>query len=77
MNDTLSIRLGEKLALALEDEARQTGLTKGEIARQALETRLNQRGKLRVMNRYFGVIAGTPDLSTNKAYRRKWKRPTA
>ena len=77
MNDTLSIRLGEKLALALQDEARQTGLTKGEITRQALATRLNQRGKLRVMNRYFGVIAGPADLSTNKAYRRKWKRPTA
>ena len=40
MNETLTIRLCEKLAHALHEEARQSGVAKGEIARQALETRL-------------------------------------
>lgn len=72
MNESLTIRLGETLAHALHEEARQTGLAKGEIARQALEARLRQRGKLSVMPRYFGAMRGPSDLSTNKAYRRNW-----
>ena len=40
INETLTIRLGEKLAHALHEEARQSGLAKGEIARPALETQL-------------------------------------
>ena len=74
MNETLTIRLGEKLAQALREEARQTGLARGEIARQALAARLQKGGKLRVMQRYFGAIRGSSDLSTNKAYRRQWKK---
>ena len=74
MNDTLTIRLGEKLATALQAEAEQTGLAKGEIARQALEQRLSRSGKLSVMTRHFGAVAGPADLSTNKAYRKKWGR---
>jgi len=46
MNDTLTIRLDETLAQALRKEARQTGSARGEIARQALATRLQHRGKL-------------------------------
>jgi hypothetical protein len=72
MNETLTIRLGEKLAVALEAEAEQTGLAKGEIARQALELRLKQSGKLSVMSRHFGTMRGPLDLSTNKSYRKKW-----
>jgi len=75
VNDTLTIRLGDKLARALQEEARETGLTKGEIARQALAARLKARGKLTVMKKYFGAIAGARDLSTNKTYRRAWRRP--
>jgi hypothetical protein len=77
MNETLTIRLGEKLAHALQEEARQTGLAKGEIARQALEARLQRDGKLSVMQRYFGTMRGPSDLSTNKAYRRSWSRKRA
>jgi hypothetical protein len=77
MNDTLTVRLGEKLAHALQTEARQTGLTKGEIARQALESRLQGGGKLAVMHRYFGIATGPPDLSTNKKYRRLWNKKRA
>ena len=77
MNETLTIRLGEKLASALEDEAHQTGMTKGEIVREALEARLRRRHKLSVMRRYFGVMKGPADLGTNKEYRRTWKKKRA
>ena len=74
MSETLTIRLSEQLAHALQEEARQTGLAKGEIARQAIEFRLQRAGKLSVMQRPFGAMSGPSDLSTNKAYRRNWGR---
>lgn len=77
MNDTLTIRLGSKLAHALHREAHHTGLSKGEIARQALQARLESSGKLSAMPRYFGVMRGARDLSTNKAYRRTWNKKRA
>jgi len=72
MNETLTVRLGKKLADALQTEARHSGLAKGEITRQALQTRLRQNGGLAVMRRYFGVMDGPPDLSVNRSYRRTW-----
>ena len=76
VSETLTIRLGEPLAQALREEARQTGLARGEIARQALEARLHGNTKLSAMRRYFGVVRGPADLSINKTYRRTWgKRP--
>lgn len=77
VNETLTIRLGEKLAHALHEEASRTGLAKGEIARQALETRLQRAGKLAVMQRHFGAMLGPSDLSTNKSYRRSWSKKRA
>ena len=77
MNETLTVRLGETLAHALREEARQTGLAKGEIARQALEARLRCHGKLAVMQRHFGTMRGPADLSTNKTYRRNWNKKHA
>ncbi|GEM_PF-974651 len=77
MNDTLTIRLGEQLAHALHAEAQQTGLPKGEIARQALAARLQRGGGLSVMRRYAGAMRGPADLSTNKAYRRQWGKKRA
>jgi hypothetical protein len=74
VNATLTIRLGEKLALALEQEAAQTGASKGEIARQAIAARLQTKGKVSVMQRHFGAMRGPADLSTNKAYRRSWAK---
>jgi hypothetical protein len=51
-------------------------LAKGEIARQALELRLQRSGKLAVMSRHFGTVRGPADLSTNKSYRKQWgKKP--
>ena len=77
MNEMLTVRLGKKLADTLHEEARHSGLAKGEIVRQALQTRLGQRGKLSVMRRYFGVMGGPPDLSANKSYRRTWTKKRA
>jgi len=77
MNETLTVRLGKELADALQTEARESGLAKGEIARQALKARLGQKGGLPVMRRYFGVMGGPSDLSTNKAYRRTWNKKPA
>lgn len=74
MSETLTIRLGTGLVHALEERARQTGLTKGEIARQALESHLQKEGTLSVMRRHFGSMAGPVDLSTNKGYRRSWNK---
>ena len=77
MNDSLTVRLGEKLAHALGEEASRTGLAKGEIARQAIETHLQRAGKLAVMQRHFGAMRGPSDLSTNRSYRRNWGKARA
>lgn len=77
LNATLSIRLDENLARALSVEAESTGLTKGAIARQALESRLQRGGKLTVMKRYMGIMRGPSDLGTNKKYRRQWNKTRA
>ena len=77
MQDTLTIRLGAALAEALHQEARQTGQSKGEIARQAIAARLRKAGGIPVMTRHFGAMRGPADLSTNKAYRRAWTKKRA
>ena len=74
MQETLTVRLGPDLAEALQEEARRTGLTKGEIARRAIADRLKTSGALSVMSRHFGTITGPSDLSTNKGYRRAWSQ---
>jgi hypothetical protein len=76
MDETLTIRLGSDLARALEEAARQAGISKGELARQALADRLRKSGGLSVMQRHFGSMQGPKDLSVNKAYRRQWPRRT-
>jgi hypothetical protein len=77
MEHTLTIRLDDGLAQALSEEARQTGLSKGQIARDALASRLQSGPKLQVLGRYFGAMRGPKDLSTNKNYRRDWKKKQA
>lgn len=42
----LSIRLEEELAQALEKEAARSGLSKSEIARQAIAVRLQSKDKV-------------------------------
>ena len=77
MRDTLTVRLSEELAEALQREARQSGMPKGEIVRQALAARLRKDSSVSVMSRHFGVMRGPADLSTNKAYRHAWTKKRA
>jgi len=74
MAETLTVRLGEELAEALRQEARQSGVSRGEIVRQAIAARVRQTASTTVMQRHFGTMRGPADLSTNKAYRRAWTR---
>lgn len=74
MSETLTVRLGEELAEALRREARQRGVSRGEIVRQAIAARVRQADSLTVMQRHFGTVRGPADLSTNKAYRRAWTK---
>jgi hypothetical protein len=74
MGDTLTIRLSDELADALRREARQAGIPRGELVRQAIVEKLEKREALPVMSRYFGSMRGPADLSTNKAYRRAWNK---
>ena len=74
MPETLTIRLGERLADALDHAARQSGRRKGEIVREAIAAHLRKTASTSVMAKYFGTMRGPADLSTNKAYRRAWKR---
>jgi len=74
MRSTLTVRLNDELAEALQQASHQSGVPKGEIVRQAVAAHLKKTGGLAVMSRYFGAIHGPADLSTNKAYRRAWTK---
>jgi hypothetical protein len=76
MDESLTIRLGSELGRALEAAARKEGISKGELARQALADRLRKPGTLSVMGRHFGSMQGPRDLSVNKGYRRQWPQKT-
>ena len=75
VNASLTIRLEEELAQALEQEAGRVGVSKGEIVRQALVARLKAPGPSTTLKRHFGVMSGPRDLSTNRDYRRVWGKP--
>jgi metal-responsive CopG/Arc/MetJ family transcriptional regulator len=74
MVETLTVRLGEELAEELRREARESGVSRGEIVRQAIAARIRQTASRTVMQRHFGTMRGPADLSTNKAYRRAWTK---
>ena len=74
MNATLTIRLDEDLAQALQEEATRAGVSKGEIARQAIAARLQASRGASTLQRHFGVMSGPADLSSNKDYRRTWTK---
>jgi predicted transcriptional regulator len=70
MSKTLTIRLEDDVAEALEGEARRTNRSKGRIVRDALKDHLNKgrRSALQALKKYAGIIEGPKDLSTNKKY---------
>ena len=75
MGQTLSIRLDDELLAALDHEARRTGMSRNRLIRDAVVLRLGRAPGLGPLREVVGLIQGPADLSTNRAYRRAWKRP--
>jgi predicted transcriptional regulator len=67
MSDTLTIRLDEQLARALEEEAKRVGTSKGEVVRDAIRSRLRKTRAtaLDAFEGLCGIVDGPVDLSTN------------
>lgn len=76
MSQTLSIRLDDELVAALDEEAKRAGITRNRIVRNAIVQRLVHKN-LGAFREVVGLMKGPRDLSTNRAYRRTWKRPPA
>ena len=77
MGSTLTVRLPEDIADALQRESRESGVPKGDIVRRAVAAHLRKTAGTSVMARHFGRMGGASDLSTSKASRRAWgKKPT-
>lgn len=70
MNETLTIRLEQTIAKALEEEAERTNRSKGHVVRQALTEHLlrTRSSALDVLGKYAGAIDGPADLAMNKKY---------
>ena len=70
MSKTLTIRLEDDVAEALDGEARRTNRSKGRIVRDALKDHLNKghRSAMEALKKYAGIIDGPEDLSSNKKY---------
>ena len=70
MSKTLTVRLEDDVAEALEGEARRTNRSKGRIVRDALKDHVSRgrRSALEALKKYAGIIEGPEDLSTNKNY---------
>ena len=67
MSHTITVRLDEELADWLEDVARRTGRSQGEIVREQLERARSEKTQRRFM-RLAGCVDGTRDLSTRKGF---------
>ena len=75
---TISLKMPERLAIKLEDTARQTGVSKSALIRHALETYLQTDGAghpesaLSQAADLAGVLSGPEDLSVNQDYLRNF-----
>ena len=70
MGHTITVRIDAELAHWLEDTARRTGASQGEIVREQLRRARAQRKSPRYM-RLAGCIDGAPDLSSRKGFSRR------
>jgi hypothetical protein len=71
VEETLTIRLPSETAKALDEVARRTHRSKGEVVREALARHLEQtlpQSALRGLAKYVGCVRGPVDLSTNKRH---------
>ena len=78
--NTISLKVPGSLALRLENEARQRGLSKSAVIRDALEEYLqttsaeNSGSALALAADLAGVLSGPEDLSCNKDHLRDFGR---
>lgn len=68
LSKTLTIRLDEATARALDAEAKRTNTSRGEILRRALAEHLRREGNDQPFADVVGCMSGPRDLSTNKKY---------
>jgi hypothetical protein len=66
---TITVRVDKTLAQWLEETARRTGRSQGEIVREQLYRARAQKGERRFL-RLAGCIDGPPDLSARKGFSR-------
>jgi metal-responsive CopG/Arc/MetJ family transcriptional regulator len=71
---TLTIRLDEATARALDKAAERMNRSRGEILRQALAEHLEKASSLDALGDIVGCMSGPPDLSTNKKYLKRLGR---
>jgi predicted DNA-binding protein len=69
MSNTLTVRLPDDLLKRLREKSRRTGLPMGQIARESLETTLDNE-KEPVWMKYAGTMTGPRNLSLRKGYSR-------
>jgi hypothetical protein len=69
MSHTITVRLTKELAGWLEDTAKRTGISQGEIVRQQLEKVKASDGGRSFM-RLAGCMRGAKDLSQRKGFLR-------
>ena len=67
MGHTITVRMDEELADWLEETARSTGRSQGEIVREQLERARSERKQGRFM-RLAGCVDGARDLSSRKGF---------
>lgn len=71
---TISLKMSETLAIRLQDAARERGVSKSVLIRNALEVYLESDGVEKPKSALSqavdlaGVLSGAEDLSTNKDY---------
>jgi hypothetical protein len=77
MGKSLTIRLDDATAAALDAAVRRTRRSRGELVREAVlaHVRVTQPTALDSLAEYVGAVSGPADLSTNKAHLRDFGRP--
>jgi hypothetical protein len=68
VSNTISIRLSEDLDRWLEEESRITGLPKGRIVREQLESLRTKKARQPFLD-LAGSVEGVPDLSSKKGFK--------
>lgn len=70
MKGMLTMRIEEALLQRIEEEARRSGRSKGDVVREALRRHLrdSRPTALDAVRQHIGCVQGPADLSTNKKH---------